>query len=175
MSLWPSQKQWKSWTLPSKLTAIGVLVGLVAILLTILISVINLFLNPNVEAIVRRVADEYKRELNTRYPTAYTVFGIYQDGFIVPKGLMPENLEINWDTGKVQLAANNMLMVTFPDMVLNGKAFVVKNTTAVEKRVGARSGSVIKLGWFNPIVEVIGIQDDLAVVALGFPESGIKQ
>lgn len=34
MDLWPSKKQWKSWTLPSKLTFISVLLGLVAIPIT---------------------------------------------------------------------------------------------------------------------------------------------
>ena len=175
MKLWPSKKQWKDWSLPSKLTAIGALVGVVAIPLSLLLFALNVVLNPNIEELVRKVADEYQTELTSRYPRANTVFGVYQDGFIVPKGLMPENLDVDWDTGKVKLAQNNVLLVTFPNMVLNGKTFITQNTTAVEKRIGARSGSVIKLGWFNPIIEVIGIQDDLIVVALGFPESDSKQ
>lgn len=174
MNLWPSKKQWKDWTLPSKLTAIGALIGVAAIVLTVLLFAINVLLTPNVEKIVRKVADEYKTELNARYPIAHTVFGVHQTGIVVPKGLMPENLEIEWSTGSVQHVANNMLLVTFPNMVLNGKSFIDHNKTAVEKRIGARSGSVIRLGWFNPIVEVIGIQDDLVVVALGFPGSDKK-
>ena len=171
MSLWPSKKQWKMWTLPSKLTAIGTLVGIVAIPLSILLFALSYFSQPNLDTIVRTLADKYETDLRKRYPTAHAVFGVYQGGLVVPKGLMPENLEIDWSTGSVQLSDNNMLSVTFPDMILNGKSFVVRNTTAVEKRIGAKSGSVIRLGWFNPIVEVIGIHDDLVVVALGFPGS----
>jgi len=37
MRLWPSRQQWKSWSLPSKLTAIGVLIGLVGLVLTLAI------------------------------------------------------------------------------------------------------------------------------------------
>ena len=174
MNLWPTKKQWKNWKLPSKHTAIGLLVGVAEIVLTVVLFAINLFLAPDVEKIVREVADEYKAELNTRYPIAHTVFGVNQKGLVVPRGLIPDNLEIEWRTGSVQHVANNMLSVTFPNMVLNGKSFITRNKTAVEKRIGARSGSAIQLGWFNPIVEVIGIQDDLVVVALGFPGSDEK-
>ena len=89
-------------------------------------------------------------------------------------GLIPENLEVDWKTGKVQSTSNNILIVTLPNMILNGKSFVGGNVTQVEKRIGAKSGSIIKLGWFNPILEVIGIDDDLVVVALGFPADDSK-
>ncbi len=171
MSLWPSKKQWNSWKLPSKLTAIGALAGIVAIPLSIGLFALNLYLNPNIEEIVRKVAEENKTQLNTRYPIAHTVFGVHQGSIIIPKGLMPENLKIDWDTGNVQLTKNNRLMITFPDMVLNGELFLVGNATSVENRIGAKSNPVIKIGQFDPRVEIIGIRDDLIVVALGFPES----
>jgi len=169
MNLWPSKKQWKSWTLPNKIGVIGGYAGIVAIPLGICLFVLTCLLQPNLDDIVRRMATEHETELNKQYPTAHTVFGVYQDGPIVPNGLMPENLEIDWDTGKVQSTNNNVLMVTLPDMILNGKSFVGGNVTRVEKRIGAKSGSIIQLGWFNPILEVIGIDGELVVVALGFP------
>lgn len=173
MSLWPSKKQWKSWTLSSKLTAIGAFVGIVAIPLSILLFALGVFLKPNIEVIVRNVANEHKPQLDAKFPIAHTVFGVHQDSFVVPKGLMPENLRVDWNTGKVQLS-NNRLIVTFPDMVLNGKMFVVGNATSVENRIGAKSNPVIKIGQFDPRVEVIGIHNGLIVVALGFPESDSK-
>lgn len=171
MNLWPSKKQWKSWTLPGKYTAIGLFVGIVALLL----FVADYFSRPNWADIVRTVGEENRKELSKRYSIAHAVFGVYQDGFVVPKGQMPKNLEIEWSTGKVQSIDNNELMVTLPDMILNGKSFVVRNATYLEKRVGAKSGSIIKLGWFNPILEVIGIHDKLVVVALGFPADDTKK
>ena len=174
MDLWPSKKQWKSWTLPNKIGVIGAYAGIVAIPLSISLFVLTCLLQPNSDDIVRRMAAEHETELNKQYPTAHTVFGAYRDGLIVPNGLMPENLEIDWDTGKVQSTNNNVLMVTLPDMILNGKAFVGGNVTQVEKRIGAKSGSIIQLGWFNPILEVIGIDGELVVVALGFPADDSK-
>lgn len=143
---------------------------MLAVLLNIVVSVVNHFSGPDVADIVRTVAEEYKAELSKKYPTAHTVFGVYQGGFAVPKGQMPENLEVEWSTGRVRSTDNNMLMVTLPDMILNGKLFVGRNTTNVAKRIGAKSRPIIRIGWFNPILEVIGIHDELVVVALGFPE-----
>jgi hypothetical protein len=127
------------------------------------------------EEIVTRIAERLEPQLAKQYSTAHTVFGVYQDRDIVPMGLMPENLEIDWDTGKVQSTKNNVLMVTLPNMTLNGKLFVGGNVTRVEKRIGAKSRSIIKVGWFNPILEVIGIDGELVVVALGFPADDSKK
>ena len=41
MSLWPTRKQWRSWTLPSKLTAIGTLLGTPS---SIIISIIGIII-----------------------------------------------------------------------------------------------------------------------------------
>ncbi len=174
MDLWPSKKQWKSWTLPNKLTAIGVFVGIAAILLTIFLFALTYLLQPNLDDIVRRMAAEHNTELSERYSTAHTVFGVYQDRDIFPMGQIPENLEIDWGTGKVQSTNNNVLIVTLPNMILNGKLFVTGNVTQVEKRIGAKSRSIIKVGSFNPILEVIGIDGELVVVALGFPAEDPK-
>ena len=167
-SLCPSKKKWKSWSLPIKLTAIGALVG---IPLAILLFVLSIVLSPDVEAIIRKVADEYKTELTAKYPVAYTVFGVHQNSFVVPKGLMPENLEVDWNTGDVQLSVDNQLVVTFPNMVLNGRMLISGNVTSVEKRIGAKSNSVIRIGQFDPRIEVIGIDNNLIVVALGIQKS----
>jgi hypothetical protein len=131
--------------------------------------------DPALEAKVKQIANEQNEELSKQYPTAHTVFGIYRDRDVVPMGLMPENLEIEWNTGQVQSIDDNMLMVKLPNMVLNGKSFVGGNTTFLEKRIGAKSGSIIQLGWFNPILKVIGIDDELVVVALGFPADDSKK
>lgn len=170
MSLWPSKKQWKSWTLPSKYTAIGLLVGIVALLF----FAVGHFSRPDWTDIVRTMGEKNRKELSKRYFIAHTVFGVYQDGFIVPKGQMPEDLEIEWDTGKIQSINNNILMITLPNVILNGKFFVGGNKTLLEKRIGAKSGAIIRIGWFDPRLEVIGIHDELVVVALGFPAGDSK-
>ncbi len=175
MGLWPSKKQWKSWTLPNKIGVIGGYAGIVAIPLAIFLFCLNYLLQPNLTDIVRTVAAKHETKLNKQYPTAHTVFGVYKDRDVIPMGLMPENLEIDWDTGKVQSINDNILLVTLPNMILNGGLFVGGNVTRVEKRIGAKSGPIIKVGLFNPILEVIGIDGELVVVALGFPADDSKK
>ena len=188
MTLWPSKKQWKSWTLLSRLTFVGTYVTIAGIFLAISFFVINYLTRPDLapiqsdiadiksdlEDIVSKKAEEQETKLDKQYLT-HTVFGVYQDRDIVPIGLMPENLEIDWDTGKVQSVNDNILMVTLPDMTLNGKLFVGGNVTFLEKRIGAKTKPIIIIGEFNPILEVIGIDGELVTVALGFPANDPKK
>jgi len=169
MKLLPSKKQWKSWTLPSKIGVIGGYAGILGIPLTIILFALGNLLQPNLDDIVRRIAIENKTELNKKYPTAHAVFGAYQGTRIVPSGQMPKNLKIDWGTGKIQSTNNNILIVTLPDIILNGNSFIGGNVTQIEKCIGAKSKPIIKLGWFDPRLEVIGIDDDLIIIALGFP------
>ncbi len=133
------------------------------------------FSKDDIKAAMREILQEKEPELSEQFPTAYTAFAVYQGRDIVPMGLMPENLEIDWNTGRVQSTINNKLMITYPNMILNGKMFIGGNVTQIEKRIGARSGSVIKVGLFDPRLEVIGIDDELIIVALGFPADDSKK
>jgi choline kinase len=129
----------------------------------------------NIENKITNLAKQLQPQLAKQYSRTYTAFGVYQGEFVHPNGLMPENLEIDWDTGRVQSINDNMLMVKLPNMTLNGKSFVNENLTFLKKHIGAKSGSIIQHGWFNPILEVIGIDGDLVVVALGFPSDDSKK
>lgn len=132
-------------------------------------KIVNQGLSESDLEIVTRVAITQAAQLAKVYPIAHAVFGIYQGKLVVPKGLMPENLEIDWDTGKFESIDNNMLKVELPSIILNGSSIISGNITFLEKRVGARTRPIIKLIGFNPILEVIGIDGDLVTVALGFP------
>lgn len=41
MRLWPTRRQWRSWSLPSKLTAIGTLMGIIGILVAVLVYILQ--------------------------------------------------------------------------------------------------------------------------------------
>jgi len=121
------------------------------------------------EAIVRRIAQEFGSQLADKYPQGHTVFGITRDGYVAPKGLIPNNLKVFWDTGKVHNISNDLVRITLPDMVLGGMR-ISRNVTTLVRRVGAKSGPLISIGSISPCVEIIGIHRDLVVVALGFEE-----
>jgi len=119
------------------------------------------------ESIVTLIAQEFGRQLSDKYPQGHTVFGITRDGFVVPKGLIPSNLKVFWDTGKVHNISNDVVRITLPEMVLGGMR-ISRNVTDLVRQVGAKSGPLISIGGISPRVEIIGIQGDLVVVALGF-------
>jgi len=127
------------------------------------------------EEIVTRIAERLEPKLSKQYSGTHTVFGVHQNQVVWPKGLIPENLVIDWDTGKFQSINNNTLMVKLPNMVLNGKLLVNSNVMFLEKRVGVKTKPIIRIGEFNPILEVIGIDDELVVVVLGFPVDDLKE
>jgi hypothetical protein len=170
--LWPSKKQWKSWSLPSKLTVVGVLLGIVSLTLWGVDKVADLMKETaskaDVEAIVKRFAQEYKAELEKQYPTAHAVFGITHGGFVVPKGDVPESIKVFWDTGKVYNLSDNAVRIRLPDIKPYEGMLISGTITDLVRRVGAKSGRLISVGGVSPIVEIIGIQGDLVIAALGF-------
>ncbi|MDA2924638.1 hypothetical protein MYX65_08290 [Acidobacteria bacterium AH-259-L09] len=172
MSLWPSKKQWRSWSLPSKLTAISVLLGIVALCLWGIDKVTDLMKDTaskaDVEAIVKQFAQEYKAELEKQYPAAHTVFGITHDGFVVPKGHVPTTVKVFWDTGKVYNLSDNAVRIRLPDIKPYEGMLISGTIIDLVRKVGAKSGRLISVGGVSPIVEIIGIQGDLVIAALSF-------
>lgn len=72
MSIFPTLKQWRNWSLPSKLTAIGAYAGLVGLLITLVIVSVDRLVNKTVDNFViewTRVNDNYQ----TKYlrPNSY--------------------------------------------------------------------------------------------------------
>jgi hypothetical protein len=171
ISLWPSKKQWDCWSLPSKLTAIGALVGITAILLSIVLFVLNFLFAPDVEKIVRKVAEEYKEELSVNYPASYTVFGVSQDGFIVPKGLVPPNSDIQWNTAKVIELSESKIKIFVPNMTINTETNkglkIIGQEVILSKKIGAK-WNMVGLPTLRIQVEIIGIYEDMIIVAIGF-------
>ena len=124
----------------------------------------------DVEAIVKQFAQEYRAELEKQYPAAHTVFGITPGGFVVPKGHVPTTVEVFWDTGKVYNLSDNAVRIRLPDIKPYEGMLISGTTTDLVRRVGAKSGRLISVGGVSPILEIIGIQGDLVVVALGFED-----
>ena len=120
------------------------------------------------EEIVRCIAKEFSDTLAKRYGDNYTVFGISASGLVVPKGLVPENIKVLWDTGKVHNISDDAVLIRLPDIIPYDGMLISGNVTPLDRRVGAKSGQLISTGGVSPIVEIIGIQGDLVVVALSF-------
>jgi hypothetical protein len=122
------------------------------------------------EAIVNQIAQEWDDRLRRDYPKAHGVFGITPDGFVVPKGLIPDAIKIFWDTGKVYNISETKVEIVFPDIIPYAGMRTSGTRTTLDRIVGAKSGPLIRTGSVSPILEIIGIQGDLVIVALGLEE-----
>lgn len=72
--MWPTRKQWQSWSLPSKLTAIGVLLGVISIILFVLAPLfaqwfVGILPGPNVSAIISGFRGIEANEIGCTYYT----------------------------------------------------------------------------------------------------------
>jgi len=86
-------------------------------------------------------------------------------------GLMPPELEIQWETGKVDWATERAVAITVPGMTRPAQRWVVAgNHVVFDKRIGVKIPLIPGLvDPFLPIFEVIGIDGDLVTVAMGLP------
>ena len=128
-------------------------------------------LDPALEAKVREKATEQNDELTIKYPHGSVVFGVTQKGFIVPEGLVPPNSEIKWDTARVLELTESHIKILLPHMIINTETNKGLKIMGVEvslpKKVNAK-WALIKLPGLRIQVEIIGIDDQLVIVGIGF-------
>lgn len=137
----------------------------------------------NQEAFIRRLAQEVRPRFERDSPEGHGVFGIAPQGLVVLKGLMPDGMEIDWNTGKVHKFSDTQVEVELPVYNPFPNVTVKGTIQRLDRIVGAKSsgmsialrgptGAIIRRNTYN--LEVIGIDGDLVVVALSFKESVVK-
>lgn len=126
------------------------------------------------EDIVRRVLKESTPLLSKSFGDAYTVFGVSESGFVVPKGNVPSGLDVNWETGRVIKVTEKIVEARLPDIVANTEHIrdfrMSGSTISLPKKVGTRI-NLIKTKDFNIRVEVIGVDKRIVVVGIGLAPS----
>lgn len=124
------------------------------------------------ERIVSKVAKEFEKTLSEKYSDGHIVFGLKQDGFVVPKGIVPAGFDISWNTGKVINMSENVIKVTIPSMTINTDRIknvrILRNTITMSKQITGRAVSFIKMSNVSIQIEVLGVDKDLVTVGLGF-------
>ena len=127
--------------------------------------------DPTLEDKVKRIVNEQKDELLMKYPRGSAVFGVTQKGFIVPKGLVPPDSEIKWDTARILELTENSIKILVPHMIVNtetNKGLRIEGAkVGLPKKVGAKWG-LVKLPGLRIQVEIIGIDDQMVIVGIGF-------
>ena len=135
-------------------------------------KIVNIVISdPALEAKVQRIANEQNTELTMKYPLGSAVFGVTQKGFIVPKGLVPPNSEIKWDTARILELTENSINILVPSMIINTETNKGLKIIGVEvglpKKINAK-WSLIKLPGLRIQVEIIGIDEQMVIVGIGF-------
>lgn len=124
------------------------------------------------ERIVRKVANELKPALTKEYQDSYTVFGIKRGGFVVPSGLVPEGVDISWETGSVSYS-DQVINLTIPDIVVNRQNVkdirFLRTKVSLQKRISHRPIKLFAVGDVGIEIRVLGIDKELVIVGLGFP------
>lgn len=128
----------------------------------------------DIERIVEKTLKVQEERLKKKYPTGHIGFGIKNNSFIVPKGLVPDGFEVYWTTGKVLNQNPQEIKVILPDIIIN--TATLKNveisglTTTLKKQIGSIQRGLAGLGGISLQAEVVGIdkENDLLIVGLGF-------
>ena len=127
--------------------------------------------DPTLEDKVKRIVNEQKDELTMKYPGGSAIFGVTQKGIIVPKGLVPPDSEIKWDTARVLELTENYIRILVPHMIINTETNkglrIIGQEVVLSKNVGAK-WNMIGLPTLRIQVEVIGIYKHMIVAAIGF-------
>ena len=133
---------------------------------------INIIISdPVKEEKVRQTANKQQSDLTTKYPGGTAILGVTPKGFIVPKGLVPPNSEIKWDTAKIIELSEHTVKIFVPHMTINTETNkglrIIGQEVVLPKKVGAK-WSMIGLPTLRIQVEIIGIYEQIVVVAIGF-------
>lgn len=125
-----------------------------------------------IENIVRRTAQELKPELIKRYNENYTVFAIDKNGLVIPKGSVPDGIDVNWKSGAAKYYDNEIVLV-LPDIKISRSNISFCSEYAVmrgiSKKVNNQTYTLVAMPGFNIELQVLGIDKDIVIVGLGFP------
>ena len=165
--------QWRKWSIPSKHTTLGLLVGVAALVLTVALFRLGPTAAKQDEtlAIVKRmerVQSENDEQLLKRFPLGYVLFTATLRKEIIPLDPKTKDFEVDWHSAKVVEITEERVIVQFPDFVYRPSNWrVYQNTVGLFRQKGARSGGMVSIGRHSTAVEIIHNDADGVIIALG--------
>ena len=104
MKMWPSRQQWNSWSLPSKLSAIGVLIGVVSLLVSVgiyAIPVVIRWIWPPRTTVTLTVTITNPGESSVAIEKRASLFLTkYQEGMTAIEVMLPQECELLSSNGR---------------------------------------------------------------------------
>ena len=125
----------------------------------------------DIKRIVEKTLQAQEERLKKKYPLGYFGFGIINNSLIVPKGLIPSDIEVDWSTGKILKETDTKIYLLLPSMIFKGIKFW-DNRTSLKKQVGLAQKTGYRVNNIRMISEIIGIDkvNDVLIIGIGFVE-----
>lgn len=182
MSLWPSKKQWKSWTLPSKLTVIGVvigIIGLVAIPITILLYFLSTKDNKNIQSqLDNLIVEKHEEELKKKYPGGYMFLRIdssknkSKNQFIPSKSNFMEEYELDWNKFRISKVSDSSVTLELPWIRYKPQNTRIVDWTQTIPRLPTGKPYPFKVSWqtnkYRLYMELVEDKETVFSFAIGF-------
>jgi predicted pyridoxine 5'-phosphate oxidase superfamily flavin-nucleotide-binding protein len=115
---------------------------------------------------VTKIEESKKSELSKKYPVAYKVVGISEIEFIPSRSELPKDLQIDWNSGKIEKVTEDKIEILLPDITWQTNQFS-SNRVILRKEVGFKVRPFSFCGWTQEI-EVITVEKDIVVAVIGF-------
>lgn len=115
---------------------------------------------------VTKIEESKKSELSKIYSANYKVVGISENKFIPGRSELPKDLQIDWNSGKIEKVTKDKIVILLPDITWQTNQFS-SNRVILRKEVGSKVRPFSFGGWTQEI-EVITVEKDIVVVVIGF-------
>jgi len=186
MNLWPSKKQWKSWTLPSKLTAIGVLCALVLGIVGFIVAGFFHYLSTKESKHIQLQMDglfmeKHEEELKTKYPGGYMLISIdssknkSQNEFIPSRSNFMEEYELDWNKFKISKITESNVTLKLPWIRYKPQNTRIVDWTQTIPRSPIGKSYPFKVNWqtnkYKLYIELVEDKETVFALAIGFKKN----
>jgi len=180
MDLWPSKKQWNSWTLPSKLTAIAVYIGIpVAILVASFFYLLGTKDSQRIQLQLDGLfMEKHGEELKKKYPGGYMLLRIDSSGNISKNEFIPsrsnfmEEYELDWNKFRISKITDSKITFKLPWFRYKPQNSIIVDWTQTIPRSPIGISYPFKVNWqtnkYKLYMELVEAKGTVFALAIGF-------
>lgn len=179
MDLWPSKKQWKSWTLPSKYTVIGVFIGIVAIIITSFYYFLSTKDSKRIQLQLDGLfMEKHGEELKKKYPGGHMLLRIDSSKSISKNEFIPsgsnfmEEYELDWNKFRISKITESNVTLKLPWIRYKPQNSRIVDWTQTIPRSPIGKSYPFKVNWqtskYKLHIELVEAKETVFAFAIGF-------
>lgn len=181
MLLWPNKKQWNSWSLPSRYTTIGVLLGIVGIIVALVLHCRSTEQSKNIQSQLDSLfLERHSEELKNKYPGGYMLLSIdsskniSKNEFIPSKRNFLEEYEIDWNKMEIDEITDASVKLKLPYILYKPQNTKIDECTQTIPRSPIGRSYPLKVDWPSNKqklhIELIEDRGTVFAFAIGFKQ-----